>query len=112
MTVITVLLFLTNLTGAYLDVVVDALMVTSSRIDEDDGSETLQTLSWTALGVGGIFGSLLGGYLTENFHPTVSLLVYSFYGFVVMLLGFLLRSEEKKEESDKFFVDSCIEHVT
>ena len=38
---LTALLFLSSLSGAYLDVIVDALMVTHSREDEEDGSEQL-----------------------------------------------------------------------
>jgi len=37
--VIAGLLFFANLSGAYLDVLVDALMVTQSRVDVKDGSE-------------------------------------------------------------------------
>lgn len=47
-----------------MDVVVDGLMVTQSRIDPDYGSEDLQTISWVMLGLGGITGSVTGGYIT------------------------------------------------
>lgn len=39
--VFAVLLFLMSLTGAYLDVLVDGMMVVEAREDEDDGSEQL-----------------------------------------------------------------------
>ena len=95
------LLFLANLSGAYLDVIVDALMVTQSRVDEEDGSEQLQTLSWSALGAGGIFGASLGGYLTENSHPRVSFLIYSLFGVVVMILGVFLKVDETENKIEK-----------
>ena len=38
---ISVMCFLANLSGAFLDVIVDALMVVQSRKDKDDGSEML-----------------------------------------------------------------------
>ena len=85
------LLFLCNMTGAFLDVIVDALMVTQSRQDSEEGSEQLNTLSWLFLGFGGMFGSLFGGYLTNNFHPKWSFLLYGVNGLIVMVLGFLLK---------------------
>ena len=39
--IITLCLFLSSLSGAFLDVLVDALMVVQSRLDEQDGSEDL-----------------------------------------------------------------------
>lgn len=79
--------FLSRLSGAFLDVIVDALMVVYSKQDQDDGSEELQSLSWGALGVGGMFSSLAGAYLTEYHHPKITYLIYSLYGLVVMFLG-------------------------
>lgn len=98
---ITFLLFCSSLTGAYLDVIVDAMMVTYSRIDEEDGSEQLQSLSWISLGAGGIFGSLFGGFMTQSMHPKWGFLLYSLYGLVVMGLGLMLKEEGGKVESHK-----------
>ena len=83
----TALLFLASLSGAYLDVLVDALMVIQSRQDAEEGSEQLQSLSWGAMGFGGMVGSLLGGYMTEFYHPKYSFLAYSLIGLIVMILG-------------------------
>jgi MFS family permease len=88
---------LASLSGAYLDVLVDALMVIQSRIDEEDGSEQLQSLSWGAMGAGGMIGSLLGGYLTEYQHPKWSFLSYSILGLIVMLLGIRLDKSAEKD---------------
>ena len=105
------LLFLANLSGAYLDVIVDALMVTQSRVDEEDGSEQLQTLSWSALGAGGIFGASLGGYLTENSHPRVSFLIYSLFGVVVMILGVFLKVDETENKIGKSVFSTIKTHL-
>lgn len=105
------LLFLANLSGAYLDVIVDALMVTQSRVDEEDGSEQLQTLSWSALGAGGIFGASLGGYLTENSHPRVSFLIYSLFGVVVMILGVFLKVDETENKIEKSVFSTIKTHL-
>ena len=99
---ITALLFLASLSGAYLDVLVDALMVIQSRLDAEDGSEQLQSLSWGAMGAGGMVGSLMGGYMTEYYHPKYSFLGYSMLGLVVMILGIRLdKSAEMDEEAEE-----------
>lgn len=110
--IITFLMFLASLSGAYLDVLVDALMVTQSRLDEKDGSEQLQTLSWGAMGAGGMFGSLLGAIVTEHYHPKWSFLAYSIFGLIVMILGVLLdKNVEIDEEEDSKPSKSFIEEA-
>lgn len=93
-----VLLFAIQVTGAYLDVLVDAMMVVEAREDEDEGSEQLQSLSWIALGLGGVFGSLVGGMLMER-DPNLIFGMYSLYGLIVAVLG--LNINEKEEEVSK-----------
>jgi len=95
------MLFCSALSGAFLDVLVDALMVVQSKKDEEDGSETLQSLSWACMGAGGMFGSLVGGYLTEYMHPRYSFLTYSIFGLIVMLLGIKLSAKAEIDESDE-----------
>jgi uncharacterized membrane protein YfcA len=59
----------------------------------------LQSISWGALGAGGMVGSLLGAYLTEYYHPKYAFLIYSFLGLIVMILGILLDSNVENDES-------------
>jgi folate/biopterin transporter len=61
-------LILNEFSGAFSDVIADAIMVEKSRNDPA-GSSALQSFSWTMMGVGGIIGSLLGGVLLEQFAP-------------------------------------------
>ena len=58
--------------------------------------------------MGGMVGSLLGGYMTEYYHPKYSFLGYSLIGLVVMILGLNLdkaaeMDEEAEETSGSFF---------
>lgn len=48
--------------GAFMDVVVDGMMVINSRNDPDQGSEELQAFSWGFYGLGGVVGCLFAGY--------------------------------------------------
>jgi hypothetical protein len=53
------------------------------------------------MGAGGICGSLAGGFLTQNYHPKYSFLIYSIFGLIVMLLGFNLnKSTDNDLEED------------
>ena len=45
--------FFMNLASAFMDVVVDGLMVMQARRDQTNGSQDLQTYSWQLLGLGG-----------------------------------------------------------
>ena len=49
------------------------------------------------MAIGGVCGSLAGGFLTSNFHPKYSFLIYSLFGLVVMLLGINLSNNADSE---------------
>jgi len=83
---------LISLSGAFMDVVVDGLMVCQARIDPENGSEELQTYSWALVGIGGVFGGVVGGELTY-----IGELDYIFYlmgvlGFLVAMSGCMMNS--------------------
>lgn len=92
--------FLSRLSGAFLDVIVDALMVVHSKQDMEDGSEQLQSLSWGAMGVGGMFSSVVGAYVTQYHHPKYTFLFYSFYGLMVIYLGINLSHDDVQSEEE------------
>ena len=48
-----------------------------------------------------MFGSLVGGYLTEYMHPRYSFLAYSIFGIIVMVLGIRLSPKAEIDESDE-----------
>lgn len=60
-------------------------------------------MSWGALGVGGMFSSIAGAYLTQYYHPKYIYLFYSLYGLVVMFLGINLSKDDESivEEVNK-----------
>jgi len=60
---VAILLTLMGFAIAVMDVVIDGLMICQSRKDADYGSEDLNTLGWGMTGLGGIIGSLAGGFI-------------------------------------------------
>jgi len=80
-----------------MDVVVDGLMVVQQRRDPTSGSEDLQTYSWCLVGVGGVIGSLTGGFLTQYDATRWCFLIASVVGFLIAFSGLLM---DKKLEQD------------
>lgn len=94
------LLVLTALTGAIMDVVVDGLMVVQQRRDPNSGSEDLQTYCWAMVGLGGIIGSLGGGYLTEAGIESWCFAAKSLLGFVIMGVAMTMDKSLEKDPSE------------
>ena len=63
------MLFMSNLSIAFSDVIVDSLMVIQARKFPDSGAEDLNSFSWTCMSVGGFFGSIAAAFLTEKYEP-------------------------------------------
>jgi hypothetical protein len=49
---------------AFINVVIDAIIIVQSRKDPVHGSQNLMSVAWMAMGVGGVVGCFGGGYLT------------------------------------------------
>lgn len=92
-----VLLMSINFAAAFMDVVVDSMMVIQAKRDPENGSESLQSYSWIVKGVGGILGCSLASYMTQNYHPKWCLLIYSILGIFVSLSGFFLNQNIDQE---------------
>ena len=102
---LTLLLFLNSLACAFVDVVVDALMVIQCRLDPENGSNELQFLTWGMLSVGGIVGSLLSAFFTAYMDPRVAFFVCAFLGLVIAAIGVKMPmevdGEGEEEEGEK-----------
>lgn len=88
----TVMLVLSNLSVAAMDVIVDSIMIVQSRAYPDDGSEELQSFSWACLGMGGVVGSLAAAFLTEKYteDPAYCFMASSVTALILMALSFKL----------------------
>ena len=90
--------FFMNLASAFMDVVVDGLMVMQARRDQTNGSQNLQTYSWQLLGFGGIIGGLLGGVITQYYDSHLVFYIFGFLGFLIMLSGLAMSTEIEAEQ--------------
>ena len=82
--------------GAFMDVVVDGLMVCQARIDPENGSEELQAYSWALVGLGGFIGGIIGGWLTDLGDTDIVFFTMGILGFLVALSGCLMNSNLEK----------------
>ena len=80
-----------SVSGAFMDVIVDALMVMQARKDPDFGSQELQSYSWSMHGVAGIFGGLFGAYLTEMVSPFWCFGVTSLFGTLIFVSAIFMH---------------------
>ncbi|KAL4558977.1 hypothetical protein LXL04_031104 [Taraxacum kok-saghyz] len=72
-----IFLLLQNLGSAMADVVIDAMIAEAARLEKARFAGDLQSVSWMAMAVGGICGSLLGGYALTNFQMENIFLVFA-----------------------------------
>ncbi|XP_024967646.1 probable folate-biopterin transporter 4 [Cynara cardunculus var. scolymus] len=72
-----IFLLLQNLGSAMADVVIDAMIAEAARQEKAKFAGDLQSLSWMTMAVGGICGSLFGGYALSNFQMGSIFLLFS-----------------------------------
>ncbi|KAI8009519.1 putative folate-biopterin transporter 4 [Camellia lanceoleosa] len=72
-----IFLTLQNLGSAMADVVVDAMIAEAVRVERASFAGDLQSISWMAMALGGICGSLLGGYALTNIQIENIFLLFS-----------------------------------
>lgn len=83
-----------SLVQAFMDVVIDGMMVIDSRINPDAGSEDLQTWSWAWMGIGGTFGNFFAGVLLSDKdhkpHPYLIFWISAICGILIAISGLFI----------------------
>lgn len=97
---VAVLLSVSSMCIAFINVVVDAIVCVQARKDPVHGSQDLMSLAWIANGLGGVAGCLLGGYMTQYCHPKYSFLIFSIMGLILALCGLGLSAECELDEQE------------
>lgn len=90
-TLATWMLFLSNLSIAFSDVIVDSLMVIQSRKYPDEGAEELNSFSWSCMSMGGLIGSITAAFLTQHYEPRYCFLFSSTMGLVMATVAYRLN---------------------
>lgn len=95
---VALLLSVTSMCIAFSNVVVDAIVCIQARRDPESGSQDLMSLAWIAQGFGGVAGCLLGGYVTQYWHPKYSFLIFSIMGLILAICGLTLGKQCELDE--------------
>ena len=74
--------FISSLSGAFMDVVIDGITCAQQRRDPERGAQDLQTLAWFSQSVGAISASIIGGYIVDYSEAR-----YCFYLYAMISLG-------------------------
>ena len=104
--VVAIILALASLSEAFTNVVSDAIMVIQSRRDPNFGSQDFITLMWLTVGVGGAFGCVIGGAMTEYTHPKWSFYLYSFFGIIISFAACFLTKDSERDAKVRRPTDS------
>ncbi|GJN38269.1 hypothetical protein PR202_gb27297 [Eleusine coracana subsp. coracana] len=88
-----------NLGSAMADVVIDAMVAEAVRAAGPEFAGDLQSLSWSSMAVGGIFGNLLGGYALSNLSIHVIYVVFSALPFFQLLSCIFVEDSPKGLQS-------------
>ena len=84
------MLFISNLSIAFSDVIVDSLMVIQARRYPEDGGEELNSFSWTCMAIGGLIGSIAAAILTESYNPSYCFYFSSLMGLIIVFYALRL----------------------
>ena len=90
--------FFMNLASAFMDVVVDGLMVMQSRKDQESGSQDLQTYSWQLLGLGGMIGGVAGGLITQYGNSHWIFYIFGLIGAFIAVAGSLMDADIEADQ--------------
>ena len=93
-----------------MDVVVDGLSVSQSRIDPKLGSQDLQAFTTLTAGISGMTGYLLGGILTQAGYARESFIIVGVIALLINISACFL--DKKFETSEKILKMSLCERTS
>lgn len=92
------LLMLTSFAMVFQNVVIEAIVVSQSRLDPVLGSQDLLSIGFMSLTFAGIIGCLLGALLQQNnVHPKWAFLGYGCFGLFLGICSIFLNREAEHE---------------
>ncbi|XP_040990145.1 probable folate-biopterin transporter 4 [Juglans microcarpa x Juglans regia] len=98
-----IFLMVQNLGSAMADVIVDAMIAEAVRLERTSFAGDLQSISWLAMALGGICGSLLGGLALTNLQIDTVFLLFSILPAIQLLsCGFVKENSVGSKVSPEF----------
>ena len=91
--IVAILAMIINLTQAFMDLIVDTILIDQARKSEATGSEDLRSLASFFQCSGMVIGSLVGGYVNQYYEPYWCFLIYSSVSLCVSAAALGLNSE-------------------
>lgn len=95
--IIALILTVFSMTGAFNDVIIDALMVQEARKDPKHGSQDLNSYSYLWMSTGGIVGSLLAAFFTQYMSPHASFFISALLGLLIATYGLKMNKSIEGE---------------
>ena len=90
-----------NLTQAFMDLIVDTILIDQARHNEASGSEDLRSLASFFQCSGMVIGSLVGGFVNQYYDPKWCFLMYSSVSLFVSVAAFGLSREIDRKGADQ-----------
>lgn len=94
-----IVLMTMSFSGAFIDVIMDALMVIESKKNPKSGSQELLSLAWMIGGIAAIIGGVTGAFVLQYFSPYVCFLIYSFFGLVIALTSLMIPARLEEDQA-------------
>ncbi len=86
----TVAITLSSLSVAFADVIVDSLVVERARAEAAEDAGSLQSLSWGAFALGGVFTAYFSGSLLERFSTHTVFAITAVFPLIVSAVAWLI----------------------
>ncbi|EEF39404.1 probable folate-biopterin transporter 4 [Ricinus communis] len=107
-----ILLTVQNLGSAMADVVVDAMIAEAVRFERASFAGDLQSISWLSMAVGGVCGSLFGGYALTSLQIDTIFLLFSVLPAIQLLsCGFVEENSVGSKVLPEFASSTSSSHL-
>ena len=93
------LLALMSFSGAFIDVIMDALMVIEAKKNPKRGSQELLSLAWMVAGVAAIIGGVTAAFVLQFYSPHACFFIYGLFGLLVAASSMTIPARLEEDQS-------------
>ena len=91
--IVAILAFFVNLSQAFMDLIVDTILIDQARNNPETGSEDLRSMASFFQCSGLVIGSIVGGFMNQYYEPKWCFLCYTSVGLFVCAAAVNLSKE-------------------